>query len=137
MTALAPNIAFGSAVALLAELDGLGIQLEADGDRLRFRPREAVTVGLAARLRAQKGELLALLATRKTASRLLEVAALWPVDWRNLWEERVRIAESGGNLPRFLAEDWAFHLMLSAVLAEQGIEYTPGSISTANLLGAT
>jgi len=131
MIALAP----GNVADLLAELDALGIRLEADGDRLCFRPRDKVTADLAARMKAHKGELLALLATRKTAGRLLEVAATWPADWRELWEERAAIAEYDGNMPRPLAEDWAFHLLLSAVLAEQGIGYTSGSIPTAKPLG--
>ncbi len=131
MSAPAP----GSAADLLAELDALGVQLEADGERLRYRPREKVTADLAGRMKMHKAELLAVLATRKTAGRLLEVAATWPADWRELWEERAGIAEYDGNMPRPLAEDWAFHLLLSAVLAEQGIGYAPGSIPTANLLG--
>jgi hypothetical protein len=131
MNALAPcNVA-----DLLAKLDALGIQLEADGERLRFRPREAVTADLAARMKAHKGELRALLATRKTAGRLLEVVTTWRADWRDQWEERAAIVEYDGNMPRPPAEDWAFHLLLSAVLAEQGIGYAPGSIPTADLLG--
>ncbi len=120
---------------LLAELDALGVRIEAAGERLRYWPREKAPAPLVARLKSCKAELLALLATRKTAGRLLEVVATWPADWRELWEERAGIAEYDGNMPRPLAEDWAFHLLLSAVLAEQGIGYTPGSIPTANLLG--
>jgi hypothetical protein len=55
MNALPP----GNVASLLAELDALGIQLAADGRRLRFRPREKVTADLAARLKAHKAELLA------------------------------------------------------------------------------
>jgi hypothetical protein len=50
-----------SAAELMADLDRLGIRLEAQGDRLRFHPRSAVTPDLADRLREHKGELLALL----------------------------------------------------------------------------
>jgi len=124
-----------SAADLLARLDAMGVELEARADRLRYRPREKVTADLADRMKNHKAELLALLATRKTAGRLLEVAATWPADWREQWEERAGIAEYDGNMPRPLAEDWAFHLLLSVVLAEQGIGYAPGSIPTANLLG--
>lgn len=49
------------AAALLAELVRLGIELRADGDSLRFRPRSAMTPALARRLLAVKPELLALL----------------------------------------------------------------------------
>ena len=50
-----------NATDLLAELNGLGVELAADGDRLRFRPRKKVTAELAARLKAHKAELLVLL----------------------------------------------------------------------------
>lgn len=50
-----------TAAALLDELRGLGIELQAHGDRLRFRPRSAVTDELLARLQAHKGELLEML----------------------------------------------------------------------------
>jgi hypothetical protein len=131
MTAPAP----AKAADRLTELDGLGIQLEADGARLRFRPREAVTADLAARLKAHKAELLAILATRKTAVRLLEVTTTWCPAWRDLWEERGSIIEYEGNTPRDLAEDRAFHELLAAVMADKGIAYAPGSIMTAKLLG--
>ena len=65
MSAPAP----GSAADLLAELDALGIQLEADGERLRFRPREKVTADLAARMKASKAGLLVAMAERAAVSR--------------------------------------------------------------------
>ena len=43
---------------LLAELWRRGIQVEAHGDRLRYRPRSAVTPELAQRLKSRKAELL-------------------------------------------------------------------------------
>jgi len=46
---------------LWAELAAKNIELEAAGERLRFRPREKVTPDLATRLKAHKAELLALL----------------------------------------------------------------------------
>jgi hypothetical protein len=64
MNALAP----GNVADLLAEMDALGIQLAADGQRLRFRPREKMTVDLAARLKAHKAGLLALLQGPKVAT---------------------------------------------------------------------
>jgi hypothetical protein len=50
------------AQALLAALQALGIELRADGDRLRWRPREAVGPGLRHRIVQHKEALLALLA---------------------------------------------------------------------------
>jgi hypothetical protein len=46
---------------LLAELARRGIQLEAQGARLRYRPRSAMTPELAERVRAHKPGLLAVL----------------------------------------------------------------------------
>ena len=50
------------ATALLAELTHRGIELQVRGDRLRYRPRSALTQELAERVRAHKAELLAILA---------------------------------------------------------------------------
>ena len=50
-----------SAAELLLDLGRLGIRLEADGDRLRYSPRSALTPDLANRLKAHKAELLAML----------------------------------------------------------------------------
>ena len=47
---------------LLIELARRGIELRAAGDRLRYRPRSAMTPDLADRLAAHKGDLLAILA---------------------------------------------------------------------------
>jgi hypothetical protein len=56
-----------SALELLQELPGLGVQLTADGDRLRVRARRgAVPEGLLARLAQHKAELLALVRRRLT-----------------------------------------------------------------------
>lgn len=51
----------GPAAALLNELTDRGIELQAHGDRLRYRPRSAVTSELAEQLRAHKPELLVIL----------------------------------------------------------------------------
>ena len=86
MSAPAP----GSAADLLAELDALGIQLEANGEHLRFRPRERVTADLAARMKMHKAKLLALLAKRAALDRRIaeQLAQLVPyrvVDGRRAW----------------------------------------------------
>ena len=50
-----------SPAELLGELTRQGIELRADGNRLRYRPRAAVSPELAETLRTHKGELLTLL----------------------------------------------------------------------------
>ena len=52
--------------ALLAELTALGIELQARGERLRFRPQSAMTAELVARVQVHKPGLLAMLADTKT-----------------------------------------------------------------------
>ncbi len=53
---------------LLVELARRGIELRAAGDRLRYRPRCAMTPDLAARLAAHRGDLLAILAAADLAA---------------------------------------------------------------------
>jgi len=52
--------------ALLAELTALGIELQAHGERLRFRPQSAMTAELVARVKVHKPGLLALLTNTET-----------------------------------------------------------------------
>ncbi len=61
--------ALDTPAVLLAELTGLGIELRARGDRLRFRPQSAMTPDLAERVRTHKPGLLTLLADTPTESR--------------------------------------------------------------------
>lgn len=78
---------------LLAILTAHGIQLQADGGRLRFRPKAAMTPELAGRVKAHKAELLTILAGEPTkppagvqletradreARRFLAVCRPWP-----------------------------------------------------------
>jgi hypothetical protein len=80
---------------LLSELTRRGIHLEADGSRLRYYPRSAVTRDLVERMRAHKDELLAALRSKADTSSidrtdptavwhaaldLLEGAPLFPTD---------------------------------------------------------
>jgi hypothetical protein len=50
-----------NAAELLAELESLGIRVEADGDRLRYHPRSAATSDVLDRLKTHKAALLAVL----------------------------------------------------------------------------
>ena len=65
---------------LLAALRRLGIQLEACGNRLRFRPREAVTTELLDRIRMHKTELLADLELRQRIAGQLAALVPWTTD---------------------------------------------------------
>lgn len=56
-----------TALDLLATLQARGVELVAAGDRLRWRPREALTPVEVERLRDHKAQLLRLLAEPKTA----------------------------------------------------------------------
>lgn len=67
-----------SPAMLLAELHRLGIAVKADGDRLRFRPRNAVSDELLAALRQHKTEILATL-TRQVESPPTNTADVVPV----------------------------------------------------------
>jgi len=69
-----------SAAALLAHVRLLGIELETDGARLRWRPRDAVGPALRAALLAHREELIAVLTSRSGPSSpdLQPVYALLP-----------------------------------------------------------
>jgi hypothetical protein len=65
-----------SAVELFANLNRLGIQLMADGERLRYAPRSALTPDLIDRMKAHKAELLALLRPAVDRSSALPAATV-------------------------------------------------------------
>lgn len=68
-----------SVVELLLGLGRLGIRLEADGERLRYRPRSALTPDLLARLKEHKAELLAMLGANAVAPEIDQsnAVAVW------------------------------------------------------------
>lgn len=63
-----------SAAELLVDLARRGIRLEADGERLRYYPRSALTPDLLDRLKAYKVDLLAMLLPVPEVSPALPVA---------------------------------------------------------------
>ena len=111
--------ATSSAADLLAELDGLGIQLKADGERLHYRPRERVTADLAARMKAHKAELLALLNPASMPD--IEPDDL-PETWRELYEERAAIREYDGGQSRKHAEAEALREIVTMMRAAAGVD---------------
>ena len=68
-----------NAADLITDLARLGIRIEAHGDRLRYSPRSAVTPDLARRMKAHKGELLAILRPEADAPTidLTDAMAVW------------------------------------------------------------
>jgi len=77
-----------SAAELLLDLGRLGILLEADGERLRFHPRSALTPDLLDLLKAHKADLLAAI---------------------ERFEERAAIREFDAGLSRHEAERLAWN----------------------------
>jgi len=67
------------AAELLLDLGRLGIRLEADGERLRYFPRSALTPDLLDRLKAHKADVLALLRAAPEATPIEpnNAAAVW------------------------------------------------------------
>lgn len=57
-----------TASEILSKLERQGIELQAHGDRLRFRPKDAVTPDLRAALAAHKGEILEALQPKRPAT---------------------------------------------------------------------
>ena len=94
------------AAVLLAELSQRGIQLQAHGDRLRYRPRNSVCADLAERMKTYKADLLAMLRAtgpRAEAARMIRSARQagdrdLAVTLRDAWRERVAICEIEGGL---------------------------------------
>jgi len=74
-----PNLRSFFGKQLLTDLARLGICIEAHGDRLRYSPRSAVTPDLADRMKAHKGELLAILRRYPEAPAidLTDAMAVW------------------------------------------------------------
>jgi hypothetical protein len=73
-----------SAAALLARLYGHGIALRAEGDALRYHPRDALTPALLADVQRHKHDLLALLAADDAAIRwrVVVMRQRHPPPWR-------------------------------------------------------
>jgi hypothetical protein len=84
-----------SATAILSDLQLLGIDVQLDGDVIRYRPRQAMTPALLQRLQAHKAELLAILMIQQVHD-LAEVMA-------EAWQERLAIC-TADNIPLAEAE---------------------------------
>lgn len=94
---------------LLADLAHVGVRIEADGDRLRFTPRDRVGPDLLDRLRLHKPDLLRALDPRQRAAGAIRRARRrgrrpLAVNLRDAWEERVAVCLIDGRLAESEAE---------------------------------
>ena len=115
-----------SARLLLTDLDRLGVELLADGDRLRFRPRTVVDSQMRRRMARHKEGLIEALSddgpveapvrwAQRASALLATVAdAERRVALRDLFEERAAICEHDGKLSRAEAEQVAFEELRAA-----------------------
>ena len=116
-----------SARLLLTDLDRLGVELLADGDRLRFRPQTVVDSQMRRRMARYKEGLIEALSDdgmveapgrwAQYASALLATVADVErrVALRDLFEERAAICEYDGGMLREEAEQVAFEELRAAV----------------------
>lgn len=92
-----------NAAEVLSDLQGRGVALAPEGNRLRWwAPRGAMTPELVERLRQCKPALLALL------SRAASATERDRTDWRSRYEERAAMIEHDGGVLRRDAEARAF-----------------------------
>lgn len=116
---------------LLQDLQRRGVTVRAIGDRIGFKPADAVPPDLLERMKRHKAELLQALradAGRRAVGPLpvqpSEFTTLpsgrivpndLPADWRLLFEERAGIMEYDGNMPRERAEHLALQETIQAM----------------------
>ncbi len=91
-------------VELLTELDRRGVELRACGEKLRYRPRSALTPELAQRVKAYKPELLAMLAGGSVGSGVAERGTP-PHEPARVTEDpdNVRVRPDGSSVPHELS----------------------------------
>jgi len=125
------------ATVVRAEARRLGIELRAEGGRLRYRPREAMTADLAEKLRACKGDLLDVIGTvgvsqgdcpRRRAADMIRKARRTGDDdlaiaLRDAWRERVAICKTDAGLTREQAEKVAEENIRVLLVSQDSIRY--------------
>jgi hypothetical protein len=84
-----------SAAQVLVDMGKLGIDVQAQGDVIRFRPRSAMTPALLERLQANKAELMRLLNTETAIAELRRSMERYWKDpaWVSAWELRFKSAQ--------------------------------------------
>jgi TubC N-terminal docking domain len=119
--------------ALLADLSERGIELQAHGDRLRFRPQSAATPALVERLKLFKAPLLAILqgavAPAAEADMMIRQArADGDADLAGAlaeaWEERLSICTTDGGLTLAEAEVVALGQLQTILDSSRSTGYT-------------
>lgn len=110
------------AMRLLHELKSRGLELQPAGDRLRYRPIEAMTPELAEQVKARKAEILALLTGLPIRPEEQAKSRHEPIDWTTLpgdwicwFEERAAVREYDGGQPREHAEAEALRETIEAM----------------------
>ena len=102
-----------TALELLEDLKKRGVDLEPEGDSLRYRaPAGALTPSLRQALATHKVEVLSHL--RGEAVDLPVHVGDWPAPWLEAYIERAGIMEFDGGLPRIEAERRAEELVREA-----------------------
>lgn len=108
--------------ALLTDLGRAGVELAADGERVRFRPRDRVGPDLLARIRWLKPILLALVGDPVRGGELPEAGSA-PAISNAVWEaayayyERLGVADAAG-LPTHVGSPAWLIAMAAAIEAE-------------------
>lgn len=119
--------------SLLADLADKDIELQAHGDRLRFRPQTAVTPNLAERLRVHKPRLLAILQApagpaADARAIMTQVRADGDEDLAEAlaeaWEERLAICTADGGLTLAEAEIVALEQLRNILDSHSSTRYT-------------
>jgi hypothetical protein len=94
-------------VQILNDLTKHGIEVQALGDTIRYRPRSVMTPALLERLQANKADLLRLLDTEMAVAELRQSVDRYWMDpaWQLAWEQRFKSAQYANfaSLRRVLA----------------------------------
>ncbi len=104
------------AVAALEAAHKAGIEVLANGDRLKLRGAAAPPPDVLLAIRQHKPQILALLAGRPVPVPMSDTA--WDTeDWAAFYDERAAITEYDGELPRHEAETMALNECVTEWLA--------------------
>jgi hypothetical protein len=112
------------ALDLLADLRNKGIELVLAGDRIRFRPVQAVSSDLREQMIEMKNDLLDLLAIEAEIEHGVRPDDLTP-EWREMYEERAAVRHFDGGQAIEHAEAEALAETLAAMRTTGHLESRP------------